>query len=350
MKAAIIINNRVKVEETSIPSMGNNDVLVKMRACGICGSDLEKVYGSYGMKSSKVGHEPAGEIIDVGNNVQNFKKGDRVFIHHHVPCYTCFYCLNDDYTMCEKYQSSNIEPCGLSELIYVPEWNIRNGGLIKLPENITYNQAALIEPIACCLRSINKINFKKAYSVLIFGAGPTGLMHMILLRKFGAAKIILADINDFRLKFAKTIDKDAHTINLNSLKTAELQPTIDTILGRKGGVDISIVCTSSIHAFIESLDLTRKGGTISIFGVPSKESVLKIDLNLIYSKELKIFPSYATTEKEINQTITLLENKIINVDTLITHTFDLEHTNEAFESAHQAENVMKIIITSQSPE
>ncbi len=344
MKNVILSDNHVKIIDNKIPKVNPNDILVKMKTCGICGSDLEKVYGKYGMTSARIGHEPAGEIIEVGKNIKDFKIKDRVFIHHHVPCYSCHYCYNDDFTMCEKYQSSNIEPSGLSEFILVPEWNVSRGGLVKLPDNINYNQAALIEPIACCIRSLNKLNIKKGDKIAIFGAGPTGLIHMILAKHYGASQIILIDVNEFRLNFAKNIDSNILEFNLLQ-KDTDLEETIFSKIN-KIGVDVSIICTSNLSAFTQSQKITRKGGTISLFGVPSKDSNLKIDLNLIYSKELKVIPSYAASEKEIQQTILLLTNKIIDLEPLITHKFPLNHATDALECAHKAIDAMKIIITS----
>ncbi|HKX97460.1 MAG TPA: zinc-dependent dehydrogenase [Candidatus Nitrosocosmicus sp.] len=346
MKAAVLVKNKVELKEFNLPKVGNNEVLVRMKACGICGSDLEKVFGKYGMKSSRIGHEPAGEIVKVGANIKDFQKGDRVFIHHHVPCYSCHFCYNEDYTMCEKYQKSNIDPCGLSEFILVPHWNVSKGGLVRLPDNINYSQAALIEPIACCLRALNKINLKKADTVVIFGAGPTGLMHMILARFFGASKILIVDVNSFRLEFAKKIDQLVEVINIVNMHEGEFKRKSLKYLG-KNGSDVSIISTSNINAFIQSLSITRKGGSISLFGVPPKDTEAVIDLNLIYSRELKILPSYAASEREIHQTISLMEAKIMNFEPLITHRFPLRDSNRALMHAHQAKDSMKIIITTE---
>lgn len=343
MKAAVLDKNRISIKEINLPKISDGEILIKMKACGICGSDLEKVFGNYGMKSSRIGHEPVGEIIEIGNQISHYKKGDRVFVHHHVPCYSCRFCYSGDYTMCDKYQSSNIEPCGLSELILIPEWNVSRGGVVKIPDTISYEHAALIEPVACCLRSLDKINLQKSETVIIFGSGPTGLMHMILLRCSGISKIVVADVNDFRLNFAKKIDPSVSTINVAKLDIAGLTKKISSIVD-SDGVDKSIICTSSKTAFIQSLAITRRGGTISLFGVPPKDNESVIDLNLIYSKELKIIPSYATSEREIHQAIKLMENNIINLEPLITHKFDLEKSEMAFLSAHKADESMKIII------
>jgi L-iditol 2-dehydrogenase len=345
MKTAVVDNKSVKIVNREVPKVNQNDVLVKMKTCGICGSDLEKVFGKYGMNSTRIGHEPAGEVIEIGENVKDFKIKDRVFIHHHVPCYSCHYCYNEDFTMCEKYQTSNIEPSGLAEYILVPEWNVLRGGLVKLPDNINFNQAALIEPIACCIRSLNKLDMKKADRIAIFGAGPTGLIHMILAKHYGASQIILVDINEFRLRFAKNIDPTITTINMANNNNNNLDTTVFSKVG-KIGVDISIIATSNLDALVQSIKISRRGGTISLFGVPAKESELKIDFNLIYSKELKIVPSYAASEKEIHQTITLLTNNIIDFEPLITHKFPLDNSFDALQYAHKAKDAMKIIITS----
>ncbi|MEE9563967.1 MAG: alcohol dehydrogenase catalytic domain-containing protein, partial [Nitrosopumilaceae archaeon] len=136
MKAAFVKKeSTISVEEIEKPKLGPGDILVKMESCGICGSDLEKVFGKYGQPSMKLGHEPAGEIIEVGSKVSDFKKGDRVFTHHHVPCYDCHFCNHGNETMCPKYYETNLSPCGLSEEYIVPEWNVTHGGVLKIPDS-----------------------------------------------------------------------------------------------------------------------------------------------------------------------------------------------------------------------
>lgn len=208
-----VVNNKVSLVQSELADMNDDEILVAMHSCGICGSDLEKVYGNYGMKSLRVGHEPAGHVIKIGKNIKNFQIGDRVFVHHHVSCYTCRYCLQGNYTMCSNYQNSNIEPCGLSEQFIVPKWNIERGGVLKLPDSVSYDEAALIEPFACCIRGLNKISIKHGDNIAILGAGPTGVMHMLLAKMWGANNIVVSDINDFRLKFVEKYG--ITTVNLN---------------------------------------------------------------------------------------------------------------------------------------
>jgi L-iditol 2-dehydrogenase len=346
MKAAILENNKLTVKEIDDRKTAGHEIKIRMKACGICGSDLEKIYGKYGMKSSKIGHEPVGEIVEVGDSVKEFKIGDRVFVHHHVPCHICRYCLAGDFTMCEKYQSSNIEPCGLSENIFVPEWNVLRGGVVKIPDGMSYYQASLIEPLACCLRSMNKLHINKGSSVVIFGAGPTGLMHMILSRVFGISRIVLIDINDFRLEFAMKICPSIIPINVKMVDNEALPKLIYNAVGAEGS-DYSIICTSNPSAFLQAVEFTRRGGAISLFGVPPKGAEIGIDLNKIYSKELRVIPSYATSEKEIHEVISLMQNKIIDIEQLITHKFKIVDSTKALECAHSGKDSMKIIIVSE---
>ena len=158
-----------------------------MHACGICGSDLEKVFGQYGQPSMRLGHEPSGIILDVGSDVTEFKKGDRVFTHHHVPCYDCHYCNHGNETMCKKYSETNLSPCGLSEEYVVPAWNVSHGGVLKISDSLSFEEAAMIEPLACCVRAWSKFAYREGDSIAIFGVGPTGMMHVML----GTCKKIL---------------------------------------------------------------------------------------------------------------------------------------------------------------
>ena len=148
MKAAVVkSNSNIEIKNIENQSVGPGDILVKMRACGICGSDVEKVFGKYGQPSMRLGHEPAGTIMEVGSKISNFSVGDRVFTHHHVACYSddCHECNHGNETMCKKYYESNLEPCGLADQYIVPEWNVKHGGVLKIPDSMSFEDAAMIE-------------------------------------------------------------------------------------------------------------------------------------------------------------------------------------------------------------
>lgn len=330
----------ISVDDVKNPQLDSGGVLVQMHACGICGSDLEKVFGQYGQPSMRLGHEPAGIIIDVGSDVSEFKVGDRVFTHHHVPCYDCHLCSHDNETMCKKYSETNLSPCGLSQEYVVPEWNVSNGGVLKIPDSMSFEEAAMIEPLACCVRAWRKYNYQQGDSVAVFGVGPTGMMHVMLAHAKKFSKIFCFDVNDFRLNFAQKFDV---TESINSRDETRKQ----RILGHTDGlgVDVAIVATSSMNALDDAIDMVRKGGSVMMFGVPSKDSKLDLDMNKIYSKEITLVTSYAASDVDTKEALHLIESSQINVKQLITHTYPIDDSQKAFDHARSGDNAMKIIIT-----
>ena len=341
MKAAVVkSNSNIEIKNIEKQSVGPGDILVKMRACGICGSDVEKVFGKYGQPSMRLGHEPAGTIAEVGSEISNFSVGDRVFTHHHVACYSddCHECNHGNETMCKKYYESNLEPCGLADEYIVPEWNVKHGGVLKIPDNMSFEDAAMIEPLACCIRAWNKFTHKNNDSVAILGIGPTGIMHALLAKLYGFGKIFCLDLNDFRLDFAKKFETiTIHSDNPNALEQIKSETA-------NQGVDIVIVSTGSLNAFKDAINFVRKGGTIVMFGVPSKGASVYLDMSEIYSKGITIVNSYAASDFDTKEALKKISNKQINVSQLITHKYNLEDCQQAFVRAKTGDNAMKIII------
>lgn len=341
MKAAFVKDSsRVVVEDVEKPILGTGDVLVKMHACGICGSDLEKVFGKYSQPSTRLGHEPSGTIEKVGENVTDFKKGARVFVHHHVPCYSCHFCLHGNETMCEKYSETNLSPCGLAEEFIVPQWNVNHGGILKIPDSMSFEEAAMIEPLACCIRAWNKFSFQKGDSTAIFGVGATGMMHVMLSIIHEFNKIFCIDINEFRLEFAKKFNiTDAIKSSVPDIKQKILDQT------NNRGVDVAIVATGSLQALSSAIDLVRKGGTVVMFGVPSKDAMINLNMSIIYSKEITMISSYAASDSDTKAALELIQSSKIDVKKLITHRYNIKDSPKAFEHAHHGVDSMKIIIT-----
>ena len=341
MKAAYVKGPAdVEIRTIEKPVVKDGEISVKMYACGVCGSDLEKIYGQYSQPSMRLGHEPSGIIVQIGENVKDFRAGDRVFVHHHVPCYSCHFCIHGNETMCQKYSETNLIPCGLAEEFVVPEWNVSHGGVMKLPDHISFEEASMIEPLACCTRAWNKIKFNKGDSVAILGAGPTGLMHVMLSKAFGMKEIFCFDINDFRLNFVKQF---GITDAIRSTATDGYEKILSNTQNR--GVDVVVVATGSLNAVAQSIDFVRKGGTIILFGVPSKDAKMSVDVSKVYSKEITITPSYAASENDTNAAFKLIDESIIDVKKLVTHKFDLLESPKALQYAHQGNDSMKIVIT-----
>jgi len=330
----------ITVDDTEKPRLEPGDILVQMHACGICGSDLEKVFGQYGQPSMRLGHEPAGVVLDVGSGVTEFQRGDRVFTHHHVPCYDCHLCNHGNETMCPKYYETNLSPCGLSEEYVVPAWNVSNGGVLKISNTLSFEEAAMIEPLACCVRAWTKFRYHESDSAAIFGVGPTGMMHVMLAQAKKFSKIFCFDVNDFRLDFAKKFNI---TKSIRSMDENRKQKILDHTDGR--GVDVAIVATSNLNALEDAIDMVRKGGAVMMFGVPSKGSKLDLDMSKIYSKEITLVTSYAASDKDTREALDLIESSQINVKQLITHTYPITDSQKAFDHARSGNGAMKIIIT-----
>jgi L-iditol 2-dehydrogenase len=340
MKAAVVKGpSKVAVEDIEKPKLGKGEIMVKMHACGICGSDVEKVFGQYSQPSMKLGHEPSGVIAEVGDGVNGFKKGDRVFVHHHVPCYSCHYCLHGNETMCEKYYETNLSPCGLSEQFVVPAWNVVHGGVLEISDSISFEEAAMIEPLACCVRAWKKFPFYKGDSVAVFGVGATGMMHVMLAKASNAGKIFCFDVNDFRLDFAKKFGITKAFKSGDDAKKTILDET------QKRGVDVAIIATGNLQALLDSVEYVRRGGRIVLFGVPSKGAKLDLDMSILYSKEITLVTSYAASDLDTKESLKLIETGKTPVGKLITHRYSIFDSQKAFDHAHSGEGAMKIIIT-----
>ncbi len=341
MKSASVSGpSSISVADIDSPRLGEGDILVRMEACGICGSDVEKVFGKYGQPSMRLGHEPAGIISAVGSDVKEFEVGDRVFTHHHVPCYSCHFCKHGNETMCKKYYETNLSPCGLSEEYLVPKWNVTHGGVLKIPDSMSFEEAAMIEPLGCCVRAWNKLKYRENDSVAIFGVGPTGMMHVMLAKSKKLKPIFCLDVNDYRLNFANRFDVDAAIRSDNQDKEKIIHAATE-----QRGVDIAIVATGNLRALTDAINLVRKGGSVMMFGVPSKGELIQMDMSKVYSKEISLYTSYAASDFDTKEALELIKSSTIDVNKLITHKYSIADSQQAFNHAHTGENAMKIIIT-----
>lgn len=339
MKAAFVTNpSEITIKETELPQLGPGDMLVEMASCGICGSDVEKVFGKYGKPSMRLGHEPAGTVLAAGPDVDDFGPGDRVFTHHHVPCYSCHLCTHGAETMCPKYSQTNLSPCGLSQQYVVPEWNVRHGGVLHLPDSVSFEEAAMIEPLACCIRSWTKLPVQKGDTAAVFGVGPTGMLHVMLAKTLGCRDVFGIDVNDFRLRFAGSFGAETFDASEN---------TGEQILSRTGGrgVDLAIVATGSLAALQDAIELVRSAGTVMMFGVPSRGARIDLDMSRVYSKEITLATSYAASDSDTKKALEMIRSKSIDVGGLITHRYALSESQKAFDHARDGTDAMKIIIT-----
>lgn len=326
---------KARLTQLDVPSPGRGELVVKMEACGLCGTDLEKMRGEYTASMPVLGHEAVGVVYAVGEGVNGFKEGDRVFPHHHVPCYECYYCRSGSETMCDMYRKSNIDPGGFSEYFRVPSWNVSKGGVLRLPDEMSFETGALIEPVACCLRAI-RTHAKSGETVLIAGAGPVGLMHALLLEPM-EVKVMLTDVSRARLDFAERMH-----LGLVLDAKGDVQSRVKSeSQGR--GADLAIIASGSKDAIIQGLTSVRKGGRVLLFGVPPKGSVLGYDISDLYNSGQQIVTSYGATDADARETIGILDSNP-EFGRLITDRFPLSNFGDAVEAAANGRS-MKVLIS-----
>ncbi|MEM3677728.1 MAG: zinc-dependent dehydrogenase [Candidatus Bathyarchaeia archaeon] len=339
MKAAVLHGpHDVRVDEVPVPEVSSGEILVRMKACGVCGTDVEKMHGKF-ITPPRLGHEVTGEVVEVGDKVENVQVGDRVFVHHHVPCYKCHYCRHGDYTMCKEFPETNLDPCGFAEYFRVPEVNVTRGAVLKLPSSIDFEKGTLIEPTACCIRGLNRSRLNVGDDALVIGAGPIGLTMVSLLRFYGAHTIIVSEVLDFRLRAAEEFGAD-YVVNptLEDLKGKVLEATE----GR--GADLVITAFGGSKAIVQGLECVRKGGQILLFGAPPRGEILSYDVSKIFINEIRIIPSYSTTEIETAIAAKLLDKYLKSMEKLITHRFPLGEAPQAIEFASKGKDVLKVLV------
>lgn len=341
MRVAVYYNNHdVRLEERPKPKIGSGELLVRIEASGICGSDVMEWYRIH--KAPLIlGHEVAGKIVEVGEGVKNFKIGDRVIAAHHVPCNTCHYCLNGNHTVCETLRKTNFDPGGFAEYVRLPAINVE-GGTFLLPENVSYEDATFVEPLACVLRGQRRAGLKPGQSILVIGSGISGLMHIKLSCALGAGFVAATDISEYRLEAARRFG--AKVI----IHAGDDMPSMFRKENNGYLADLVIVCTSSTQAFYQALRSVERGGTILFFAPTEKGVTIPISINdLFWRNEITITSSYAGSPADHVKALELIKAGRVNVNEMITHRFGLADTGKGFELVAGGKECIKVIIEPQ---
>jgi L-iditol 2-dehydrogenase len=352
--------NDIRIEEVPVPEIGPGDALIRTKACGICSGDVMPWYIE--KKAPLVlGHEPVGEIVELGREVQssesglrrrdkndltcnsepgtqNFRVGDRVFVHHHAPCMECRYCKRGDYVQCETWRDTRIIPGGISECILIPGINLRNDTL-SLTDEISDEDGTLVEPTACVVKAFKRASVRKGDTVLIIGLGVMGQIHVLLAREFGAGKVIGVDMVPFRLNKAMELGAD-QVIDVS--KEDLLAMVNDLTAGFMA--DIVIVGPNSADAMRQGIKAVSKGGTVVFFTPAKPGEWLEIDPNFLYFRDVNIVTSYSCGPADTSEALRLITAGIVRAKNLITHRFPIEKTAEAFALTARAGDSLKSVI------
>jgi L-iditol 2-dehydrogenase len=337
MKVGMYYNNSdIRVENIPEPELTENDILLKVEDCGICGSDIMEWYRI--QKAPIVlGHEITGEILYSGRNVKNLEKGDKVFTTHHVPCNECHYCLTNHETACDTLKSvNNFDPGGFSEFLKVSGESLTKG-TYKLPDEMNYEQGTFIEPLGTVVRGMRKINLQPGDSTLVIGTGVAGLLNIKMAKALGAGKIFAADVNPSRLEVASQYAD--YVINSQRTGFDELIRCANN--GRL--VDKVIVSSGATAASEHALQLVDKGGSILFFAVPKPEETIPVDFNYFWRNDISFQTTYGAAPLDNKQSMELIRSGRVQVDDLITHRLSLDDIAEGFNLAVKGD-CLKVLI------
>lgn len=338
-KAAVLnLDRKISIVEREVPEPKEDEVLINVKACGVCRTDYHIYHGQFNIKQPVVlGHEFSGVVVKVGKNVKDFKEGDIVAAHPIIACGKCEYCVSGNSNLCENAKvlggaGEDIYDGGFQEYTVVPEKNLR-----KFVDSVDFEEAAFAEPLGCAVRGIQKSRLSLGEKVLIIGAGPMGLLLTQLAAIYGASLIIVSEIDKQKREIAKQLG--AH-ITVNPEETDVVEFVKDVT---KGGVNLAIEAVGKVKTFEAAFKSLRKMGRAMIFGVPADTAEYSIPLFPIYYKEFEIIGSYAVSYESFNIAVELLNNKRVNVKPLITHRLQLEELLKAFELMDRNEGLKKMI-------
>ena len=315
-------NNDIRLEQLPTPQIGPGEILVKVRASGICGTDVMEWYRL--PKAPRIlGHEIAGEIVE--SKSDRYHPGQRVFVSHHVPCNDCKYCREDNQTACDTLHSGNYDPGGYSQFVRVPRINVDHGVYV-LPGQVSYSEGTMIEPLACGVRGLGLIDIRAHHTVLILGCGISGILN-IQLAKLTGARVIATDINEYRLTKAKEFGADevrhgAQDLNLRA--------------------DRVIVCTGAYAAVEQAFRCVEKKGIILFFAIPNRD--IAIPIPDFWRNELTVTSSYGAAPADLAAALDLIATRKINVKDTITQTLPLEQIQAAFKIVAEAKESLKVVL------
>jgi L-iditol 2-dehydrogenase len=324
-----------------IPQIGDEESLLKVMASGICGSDVNEWY-RVPKAPIVLGHEASGVIEKVGSKVSSIKVGDRVFVSHHVPCYQCRYCKRGIHTACHTLHTTNYFPGGFSQYIRIPKINIEFG-IYKLPDDMSFEEGTFIEPLACVSRGQRLAGLQENDTVLIIGGGIAGILHTQLAHFKGVENVIVADINPYRLELAR---KFGATNTLNAKENLPLQLK-EANEGRLA--DQVVVCTGATSACLSALECVESGGTILFFAVPDPTVKLPIPITQFWRNEITMRTSYGAAPKDLEDSMSILATKQLNIKGMITHRLSLGEAQEGFKLMAEAGQSLKVILEPNRP-
>jgi L-iditol 2-dehydrogenase len=322
MKALIYhSHDDIRLEERPIPTISDQELLVKVHGCGLCGSDIIKIV-QQAAPPVVLGHELTGTVVARGKAVTQFAEGQRVIVAHHVPCFACHYCRHHNYSMCATFKASNIDPCGFAEYIRVPAAHVQHTTL-PLPDTVSHEAGSFVEPLACCVRAVRRTPLLAGDSVLIMGLGSMGLLMLQATRALNACagqpvRVYGVDLLPERLALARELGADdVFAAPPNEQGLYDLLASYTE--GR--GADAAIITVAGAHPLQQAIASIRKGGTVNIFAAHS--GTVPLNVEQLYHQELSLTSTYSSSPEDLRLGLDLIATREVRVDRLITHRLTL---------------------------
>jgi L-iditol 2-dehydrogenase len=306
------------------PAIGPGEILLEMRACGLCGTDLAKLAKAQDARGTSLGHELAGVVREVGPGATRFAPGDRVMVAHHVPCEACWACRHGNHSMCPQFKATNIDPCGFAELIRIPRLHVERV-TIPLPPEMPFEVAAFTEPLACAVRAVKRSQTLAGDRIGVVGGGAMGLLIAQTLHARGATPIVL-DVSETRLALARALRVKA-VIN----PSREDVPKAAAEMTNGVGLDGAILTVLNERIVSEMQRSLRPGGRINVFAAPAAETRLAVDMADLFYRELAICSTYSSTPADLAEAFELLAINRVWVVPLISHRLPLAAFDEGVE-------------------
>ncbi|MBI4298074.1 MAG: alcohol dehydrogenase catalytic domain-containing protein [Chloroflexi bacterium] len=337
MRVAMYYNNdRVLVEEMPVPPIGPGELLMRVHACGICGSDVLEWYRKDSVPLV-LGHEVGGEVAAVGEGVIAYKIGDRISASHHVPCNTCHYCRSGHHTMCDTLRTTHFDPGGFAEYVRLPAINV-DRGVYPLPPEVSYDEATFIEPLACVVRGQRRAGLSPGQSVLVLGSGVAGLLHIQLARALGAGRVVATDVLDYRLEAALKFG-------------ADFAFSSDDVSGRlrqvNGGrlADLVIACTGVPQALKQALKVVERGGTILFFAPAPPDYSFPLPFNdTFWRTDVTLTTSYAGSPADHHLALELIRSRRVSLEGMVSHRLPFGEVGMGFQLVSRARDCLKVIV------
>jgi len=332
VRAAVYYSNSdVRLEQRPRPTAGTGELVVRIEASGICGSDVMEWYR---IRKAPIvlGHEIAGVVEQVGEGVRAFRTGDRVAATHHVPCNTCRYCLSDRHSVCDTLRTTTFDPGGFAEYVRLPAINV-DRGTFRIPDHVGFDEASFVEPLACCLRALRIAGLRAGDRVAVLGAGISGVLMLQAARALGAGWIAATDVAPYRLEAARRFGADA-------------------VIDARGDVpaglaDVVVVCTAALPAIAQAWRCVDRGGAVVLFAPVAPGEQIPFPAHDLWKDGVRIVHSYAGPPADMRTAIDLIAARRVDAAGMITHRLPLADTGAGFRLVADAGPSLKVVIEPQ---